>query len=90
MGSNTLKYLELKFIMQKKIFEMDVKDRIIKLSAASFDALLNADGLCETVKCEIIFKKCLPVLLYGAGTSNLNDASLYKVYCLQDNFQIYF
>ena len=41
--------------MQKKIFEMDVKDRIIKLSAASFDALLNADGLCETVKCEIIF-----------------------------------
>ena len=83
---NTLKYFGLKFIMKKKIFVIDVNDRIWKFNAASHDVLLNADGLCETVKCEIIDKKCLPVLMYRAGASNLKDAiyilykRLYKMY----------
>ena len=62
------------------MFMVDVNHRILKFNVASFDVLLNADGLCETLKCEINVKKCLPVLLYGVGASNLDDASLYKTY----------
>ena len=50
--------------MKRKMLLMDVNDRIIKFNAASFDVFLNADRLCETVKCEIIVKKFLPILLY--------------------------
>ena len=44
-SSKTLKYLGLKFSMKKNMFVIDVKDRILKFNADSYEVLLNAEGL---------------------------------------------
>ena len=64
-SSNTLKYLGLKFLVQKKMFVTDVKCRILKFNAASFDILVKAEGLYEIVICEIIAQKRFSVLPYS-------------------------
>ena len=60
-SSNTLIYLGLKFIINKKLFVMNVNNSVV--NTTSFDVLLNPEGLYMTVKCNIIVKKCLPILL---------------------------
>ena len=38
---------------------------------AAYDVLLNTSDLNEVIRCELIVKKCLPVLLYGIGVFQL-------------------
>ena len=58
-SSNTLKYFGLKFIIYN--FLHSVSEKILKFIVASFHVFLSADWLGETVKCEIIVQKCLPI-----------------------------
>ena len=43
---------------------IDVKDMIMKFNSSACSVLLNSSDLSEIVRCEIIVKKCLPVLTY--------------------------
>ena len=59
---------------------IDVEDRILKFNMAAYDVLLNTSDLNEVIKCELIFKKCLPVLLYGIGGVSITNHNLYELH----------
>ena len=42
--------------------------------------MINTKDLSEVLKCEIIVKKCLPVLLYGIGETEVPDNDIYKMH----------
>jgi hypothetical protein len=73
-------YLGVKFIMKRGCLVVDVNDRIKKFNGAAYDVLLNSHDLSEVVRCEIIVKKCLPVLLYGIGCVELFHDDRYKLF----------
>jgi len=73
-------YLGVKLIMRRGKLVVDVVDRIKKCNASAYSVLLNTCGLTEIVRCEIIVKKCLPVLMYGVGCSDTFQDDLYKLH----------
>jgi hypothetical protein len=42
--------------------------------------LLNSNDLSDPVRCEIVVKKCLPVLMYGMGCGHLWSTGMYKLH----------
>lgn len=54
-------------LMKRKLISVDVSNRIRKFNAAAYDILIKTKGICEIVRCELIRKQCLPILLYGLG-----------------------
>ena len=50
--------------MCNKVLTIDVEDRIRKFNMVAYDVLLNTSDLNEVIRCELIVKKYLPVLLY--------------------------
>jgi hypothetical protein len=73
-------YLGVKLKMKHGCLIVDVNDRIKKFNSSAYDVLLNSSDLSEVVRCEIIVKKCLPVLLFGVGCYKLFQDDLYKLH----------
>ena len=59
---------------------LDVDERIKKFNTAAFDVLLNTSDLSEIVKCELIIKKCLLVLMYGIRAVEINQNAVHKLH----------
>ena len=69
---DSIKYLGVNLIVRGKMLTLDVDEIIRKFNAAAFDVSLNTSDLSEIVRCELITKKCLPVLIYGIGAVEIN------------------
>ena len=67
-------------VMRKNILIINVHDRIKKINVSAYYVLINTKDLSEVFKCEIIVKKCLPVLLYGIGGNDLSDNDICKMH----------
>ena len=52
----------------------------MKFNTACYNALLNSNDLSEVIKCELVVKKCLPVLMYGIGCIGIDVEEEYKIY----------
>ena len=61
---------------------IDVEDRIRKFNMAANDILLHTSDLREGIRCGLIVKKCLPVLLYGIGGVSTTNRDTYTNYTL--------
>ena len=60
---------------------MDINDRIIKFNAACYSVLLNSNDLSEVIRCELVVKKCLPVLMCGIGCIGINAEEYLLLFC---------
>jgi hypothetical protein len=76
----SIKYLGVNLIMSRGRLTLDVDERIKKFNMAAYDVLLNSNDLSETVRCELIIKKCLPVLLYGVGAIKVSNDAVYRMH----------
>ena len=60
---------------------MNVSNLIRKFNVAAYDILFNTTDLSDVVKCELVIKKCAPILLlYGVGAAQISDDSVYKMH----------
>ena len=75
-----IKYLGVNMIVRGKMLTLDVDERIRKFNAAAFDVLLNISDTPEIVRCALITKKCLLVLMYGIGAVEINQNPIYKLH----------
>ena len=57
-----------------------------KCNMSAYNVLINTKDLSEVLICEIIVKKCLPVLLYGSGGTEVSDNDINKVHILYKKF----
>ena len=80
VNDNSIAYLGVKLVMKKIILTIDVDDKIKKFNMSAYNALINTKDLSEVLKCEIIVKKCLPVLLHGMGGTEVPDNDIYKMH----------
>jgi hypothetical protein len=73
-------YLRFKLLMKRKLISVDVSDRIRKFNAAAYDILIKTKGICKSIRCELIRKQCLPILLCGLGNVRdfEDDIYIYK------------
>ena len=80
--------------MKKNILTIDVDDRIKKFNMSAYNVLINTKDLSEVIKCEIIVKKCLPVLLYGMGGTEVLTMiyikCIFHIEKILDTFFIYY
>ena len=76
----SITYLGVNLIVCNNVLTIDVKDRIRKFNMATYDVLLNTNDLNEVIRCELIVKKCLPVLLYGVGGVSITNRVIYKLH----------
>ena len=72
------KYLGVNLIVRGKMLTLNVDERIRKSYAVAFDMLLNTSNLSEIVRCELITKKCLPVLMLGIEAVEINQNAVHK------------
>ena len=79
-ASLSIKYLDVNLIVCNNLLAIDVEDRIRKFNMATYDILLNTSDLNEVIRCELIVKKCLPVLLYGIGGVSITNRDIYKLH----------
>jgi hypothetical protein len=77
---HSLSYLGVKFVMKRHVFVIDVEDRVRKFNCSAYSVLLNSNDLSDPVRCEIVVKKCLPVLMYGMGCGHLWSTDMYKMH----------
>ena len=72
----------MNFVINRKELSIDINDRIKKFNAAAYDVLLrpNSSDLSETIRCELVVKKCLPILLYGIGAINVDQIAIYRLH----------
>ena len=75
--------------MKKNILTINVGDKIKKFNMSAYNVLINTKDLSEVLKCEIIVKKCLPVLLYGIEGTDVSDNNIYKMHISYRKFFIY-
>jgi hypothetical protein len=73
-------YLGVKFIMKRHKLVVDISDRIRKFNCSAYNVLLNSSDLSETIRCEIIAKKCLPVLVYGLSCGLVWQDDMHKLH----------
>ncbi len=76
----SIKYLGVNLMIYRGILTIDVNDRIKKFNMAAYDVLLNTTDLTEVIRCELIVKKCLPVLLYGVGAFKIGNNEVYRMH----------
>ena len=74
---NGIRYLGVNLVINGKELTIDIDDRIKKFNAAAYDVLLNSFDHSETIRCEFVVKKCLPILLYGTGAINFDQIAIY-------------
>ena len=77
---DSIKYLGVNLTMRKGLITLDVGDRIKKINISAYDVLLNSADLTEVVRCELIVKKCLPILLYGAGAFKISNNDIDRLH----------
>ena len=77
---DSIKCLGVNLMMCKGLLTLDVGDRIRKFNISAYDVLLNSADLTEVVRCELIVKKCLPILLYGAGAFKISNKDMYRLH----------
>ena len=74
MNDNSIAYHGVKLVRKKNILTITVDDRIKKkINMSVYNILINSKDLSEVLKCEIIVKNCLPVLLYGIGGTDVSN-----------------
>ena len=76
----SIKYLGVNLTVCNNVLTIDVEDRIRKFNMVAYDVLLNTSDLNEVIRCELIVKKCLPVLLYGIGGVSITNRDIYKLH----------
>ena len=88
---NGIKYLGVNLVINRKELTKDIDDRIKKFNAAAYDILLNSSDLSETITCELVVKKCLPInlLLYGIGAINVDLIAIYRLHVAHLKIIIY-
>ena len=77
---DSIKYLGVNLRMHKGLITLDVGDRIKKFNISAYDVLLNSADLTVVVRCELIVKKCLPILLYGAWAFKISNNDMYRLH----------
>ena len=77
---NGIRYLGVNLVINRKKLTIDINDRIKKFNAAAYDVLLNFSDLSETIRCELVVKKCLPILLHGIGAINVDQIAIYRLH----------
>ena len=78
---DSIKYIGDNLTMRKGLLTLDVGDRIRKFKISAYDVLLNSADLTEVVRCELIVKKCLPLLLYyGVGAFKISSNDMYRLH----------
>ena len=55
---------------------------------SAYNVLINTKDLSEVLKCEIIVKKCLPILLYSIGGTEVSDNDIYKMHISYRNWWV--
>ena len=61
---NGIRYLGVNLVINRKELTIDIDDRIKKFNAAAYDVLLISSDFSDTIRCEFVVKKCLPIQLY--------------------------
>jgi hypothetical protein len=79
-AGDRIRYLGVGLLIKKGWLTMDVNDRIMKFNAASYNVLLNSSDLSEVIRCELVVKKCLPILMYGIGCIGIDSGDEYKMH----------
>ena len=79
-SGTSIRYLGVELIMYKNGLTMNVNDCIRKFNVVVYDVLLNTTDLSDVVKCELVAKKCAPILLFGVGAVQISDDSVYKMH----------
>ena len=74
-----IKYLGINLVMCKKVLTVDIDERIKKFNGAAYNVLLNTVDLSEPIRCELIVKKCLPVLIYGIDAIKTSQDDVYRL-----------
>ena len=77
---SSINYLGVNLIVCNNVLTIDDEDRIRKFNMAAYDVLLNTSDLNEVIRCKIIFKQCLPVLLCGIGGVSITNRDIYKLH----------
>ena len=77
---NGIWYLGVNLVINRKELTIDIDDRIKKFNAAAYDVLLNSSNLSETIRCELVVKKCLPILFYGIGAIYVDQIAIYRLH----------
>ena len=77
---NGIRYLGVNLVINRKELSIDIDDRIKKFNAAAYDVLLNSSDVSETIRCELVIKKCLPIPLHGSGAINVNQIAIYRLH----------
>ena len=73
---NGIRYLGVNLIISRKELTIVIDDRIKKFNAAAYDVLRNSSDLSEPIRCELVVKKCLPILLHGIGAINVDQTAI--------------
>jgi hypothetical protein len=76
----SIKYLGVNLIMRRCQLTIDIHERIRKFNIAAYDVLLHSSDLSEVVRCELIVKKCVPILMYGIGNINIDGEARYRIH----------
>ena len=76
---DSIKYLGVNLTMRERLLTLDVGYRIRKFNVSAYDVLFNSADLTEVVRCELIVKKCLRILLYGAGAFKISN-NMYRLH----------
>ena len=66
--------------MCNNVLTIDVEDRKRKFNMAAYDILLNSSDLNKVIRCELIVKKGLTILLYGIGGISITNRNIYKLH----------
>ena len=74
---DSIKYQGVNLTMRKGLLTLEVGDRIKKFNISAYDVLLNSADLTGVVRCELIVKKCLPILLYSTGAFKISNNDVY-------------
>ena len=75
---DSINYLGVNLMMGKGLLTLDVNDRIRKFNISAYNVLLNSADLTEVVRCELIVRKCLPILLYCARAFKISNNDMYR------------
>lgn len=75
---NEMKYLGLQ-LQSRKGSLVNVDHNCRKFFGAAYGVLQRCASLSELILCEIIVRKCLPILLYGLECIVLNSAQRHKL-----------
>ena len=77
---NSIRYLRVNLVINRKALTINIDDRIKKFNAAAYNVLLNSSDLSETIRFELVVKKCLSILLYGIGAINVGQIAIYRLH----------